>query len=72
VLLWIAARGINVGLQTRMYFPDEAEANAADPVLKRIEHERRVGTLIAQMKGDFLYHFDIHLQGPEETIFFDV
>ena len=35
--LWIVARGINIGLNTRMYFADEAEANAADPVLNLIE-----------------------------------
>ncbi len=43
--LWIVARGINLGLHTRVYFPDEEEANAADPVLARIEHRARVATL---------------------------
>ena len=45
--LWIVARGINIGLSTRMYFGDEAEANAADPVLNLIEHVERRPTLIA-------------------------
>jgi protocatechuate 3,4-dioxygenase alpha subunit len=72
VTLWIVARGINLGLHTRMYFADEAEANAADPVLKRIEHQVRVPTLMGQPQGDGTYLFDIHLQGPDETIFFDI
>jgi protocatechuate 3,4-dioxygenase alpha subunit len=71
VSLWIVARGINLGLNTRMYFSDEAEANAADPVLGRIEHRSRVTTLIAERRGD-TYSFDIHLQGPDETVFFDI
>ncbi|CAH6148915.1 Protocatechuate 3%2C4-dioxygenase alpha chain [Klebsiella pneumoniae] len=33
VNLWVVARGINIGLNTRMYFADEHEANASDPVL---------------------------------------
>lgn len=70
--LWIVARGINLGLHTRMYFPDEAEANAADPVLARIEHRARVPTLIAREESPGAYRFDIHLQGAEETVFFDV
>lgn len=72
VTVWIVARGINLGLHTRMYFPDEAEANAADPILSRIEHQSRVATLIAEDRGDGHYHFDIHLQGPQETVFFDI
>ena len=69
--LWIVARGINLGLNTRMYFSDEGEANAADPILSRIEHRTRVPTLIGQRNGD-TYSFDIHLQGPDETVFFDI
>lgn len=71
VTLWIAARGINLGLHTRMYFGDEAEANAEDPVLNRIEHRVRVATLIAPREGNS-YSFDIHLQGERETVFFDI
>ena len=47
VTFWIVARGINLGLHTRMYFSDEAAANAECPVLARIEHRDRVATLIA-------------------------
>jgi protocatechuate 3,4-dioxygenase, alpha subunit len=75
VSLWIVARGINVGLCTRMYFSDEAEANAADAVLKLIEWEVRRKTLIGvreMRNGTPVYRFDIHLQGPQETVFFDI
>ncbi|MCO5733251.1 protocatechuate 3,4-dioxygenase subunit alpha [Rhizobium sp. SSA_523] len=71
VTLWIVARGINIGLHTRMYFSDEEEANAEDPVLGRIEHRVRVATLIGKREGDTVT-FDIHLQGENETIFFDI
>ncbi len=75
VNLWIVARGINIGLHTRMYFADEAPANAADPVLQSIEWEVRRQTLIAprQARDDkVIYPFDIHLQGVAETVFFDL
>lgn len=72
VTFWIVARGINLGLHTRMYFPDEETANAEDPILARIEHRDRVPTLIAAKTGDAEYTFDIHIQGPKETVFFDI
>ena len=72
ITFWIVARGINIGLHTRMYFEDEAEANGADPILSRIEHQVRVPTLLAKAEGADRYRFDIHLQGPAETIFFDI
>ncbi|KPA20738.1 Protocatechuate 3,4-dioxygenase alpha chain [Shimia sp. SK013] len=75
ITLWIVARGINVGLNTRAYFDDEAEANAADPVLNVIEWERRRATLIAKRSerdGQIVYRFDIKLQGEDETVFFDI
>ncbi len=71
VNFWLVARGINIGLNTRMYFSDEEEANAQDPILARIEHKVRVPTLIGKRDGDTVT-FDIHLQGDKETIFFDV
>jgi protocatechuate 3,4-dioxygenase, alpha subunit len=73
--LWIVARGINIGLNTRMYFEDQAEANAKDPVLNLIEWENRRATLIArrtERDGKNVYRFDINLQGEDETVFFDV
>ncbi|MGJ7039867.1 protocatechuate 3,4-dioxygenase alpha subunit [Shinella sp. BE166] len=71
ISLWIVARGINLGLNTRLYFGDEEAANTEDPVLARIEHRARVPTLIATAEGDS-YRFDIHLQGEKETVFFDI
>jgi len=71
ITFWIVARGINVGLHTRMYFPEEAEANAADPLLARIEHRHRVATLVATGAAPN-YVFDIHLQGEKETVFLDI
>jgi protocatechuate 3,4-dioxygenase alpha subunit len=75
VTFWIVARGINLGLHTRMYFADEAAANAECPVLARIEHRDRVATLIAargEEAGKPVYRFDIRLQGERETVFFDI
>lgn len=75
VSLWIVSRGINIGLQTRMYFGDETEANTNDPVLNLIEQKDRRDTLVAERQsrdGKTVYAFDIHLQGPSETVFFDV
>lgn len=75
ISLWIVARGINVGLQTRLYFEDEAGANASDPVLNLIEWESRRTTLIAKREegeGMPVYRFDIRLQGEGETVFFDI
>ena len=75
VNFWLAARGINIGLATRMYFADETEANAADPVLSIVEQHARRATLIAPRSmrdGVPVYTFDIHLQGERETVFFDV
>jgi protocatechuate 3,4-dioxygenase alpha subunit len=73
--LWIVARGINIGLHTRLYFDDEAEANAADFVLNRIMDPRRRKTLIATRSdsdGRSIYTLDIRLQGDDETVFFDI
>lgn len=70
IALWIAARGINIGLQTRIYFDDED--NSGDPVLSRIEQAPRRETLIAKTTGDGAYRFDIRLQGDGETVFLDM
>jgi protocatechuate 3,4-dioxygenase alpha subunit len=71
----VFARGINVHLNTRIYFEDETDANAADPVLNLIEHRERRKTLLARREergGEVVYRFDIRLQGDGETVFFDV
>ena len=75
IALVIFARGINIGLNTRVYFEDEAEANAQDPVLKGIEWAPRRQTLIAKREerdGEVVYRFDIRIQGEDETVFLDI
>ena len=75
IALIIFARGINIGLNTRVYFEDEAEANAQDPVLKGIEWAPRRQTLIAKREerdGEVVYRFDIRIQGEDETVFLDI
>jgi len=71
----VFARGLLDRVVTRIYFPDEAQANAADPVLAGITDGERRATLIAVAEpggkaGEF--RFDIRLQGSHETMFFDV
>lgn len=69
ITVWIVARGINLGLHTRLYFPHQF-ANANDPVLSQLDEDRRA-TLIATPTDDG-FNFDIHLQGVGETMFFDI
>lgn len=74
--LLVFARGLLDHLSTRVYFDDEPEANAADPVLRAIEPARR-GTLVATLDAarpsrlPLVYRFDIRLQGAGETVFLD-
>jgi protocatechuate 3,4-dioxygenase, alpha subunit len=63
----VLARGLLRHLYTRIYFPDEEEANAADPLLSSIEDPAMRETLIARD-----LRFDIHLQGERQTAFLDV
>jgi len=77
--LWIVARGINLGLHTRMYFPEDSELHLADPVLRTVEPAVRRATLVGALveaqetpQQQRRYRFDIVLQGPQETVFFDV
>ncbi|KAF1050821.1 MAG: Protocatechuate 3,4-dioxygenase alpha chain [Stenotrophomonas maltophilia] len=68
------ARGINIHLHTRLYFDDEAQANASDPVLNLIEQPQRRETLVArrcEVNNQLAYRFDIRIQGEGETVFFD-
>jgi protocatechuate 3,4-dioxygenase alpha subunit len=66
----LLARGMLNRVVTRIYFADEPELNAADPVLATVPPERR-GTLLAEpVEGG--YRFDIRLQGDGETVFFAV
>ncbi len=65
----VFARGLLHRLVTRIYFADETEANDADPVLSDLPDDAARETLIARA-ADGGYRIDIHLQGPNETIFF--
>lgn len=71
----VLMRGLLLHAYTRLYFADEAAANAGDPVLASVPAERRA-TLIAERTagpgGTAVYRFDIHMQGDRETVFFDV
>jgi protocatechuate 3,4-dioxygenase, alpha subunit len=66
----VFARGLLRHQLTRVYFPDEGEANAADEVLQALP-ERERATLVAQ-REDGALRFDVRLQGDEETVFFAV
>jgi protocatechuate 3,4-dioxygenase alpha subunit len=66
----VFARGMLHRSVTRIYFADEAEANAGDPVLARVPVERRATLLAEPVTGG--YQFDIRFQGPHETVFFAV
>ena len=72
VLLAIYARGMLLHLYTRIYFDDEAEKNAADPILALVPAERRATLIAKREAGSATYRFDVHLQGDDETVFFDV
>jgi protocatechuate 3,4-dioxygenase, alpha subunit len=66
----VFARGLLKRVITRIYFPDEPEANEADPVLSSVPEEARE-RLVARAEDGAL-RFDVHLQGDRETPFFDV
>ncbi|MBV9338538.1 MAG: protocatechuate 3,4-dioxygenase subunit alpha [Solirubrobacterales bacterium] len=66
----VFARGMLHRTVTRIYFADEVEANASDPVLARLPVERRSTLLAEPVDGG--YRFDIRFQGPHETVFFAV
>ncbi|MDX1528710.1 MAG: protocatechuate 3,4-dioxygenase subunit alpha [Gammaproteobacteria bacterium] len=71
----VFARGIGIHLNTRIYFDDEPDANERDPVLRLIDQPERRETLLARREsrdGATVFRFDIHLQGDNETVFFDV
>ncbi|MGH2946411.1 MAG: protocatechuate 3,4-dioxygenase subunit alpha [Solirubrobacteraceae bacterium] len=67
----VLARGLLRQLVTRIYFPDEAAANAADPLLSSISDPAARSTLIAR-RLDGVLAFDIHLRGERQTAFLDV
>lgn len=71
IALLIFARGINIHLHTRIYFPEDRELIASDPDFARLSPEAR-DTLVATPGEGGNYRFDVHLQGPQETVFFDI
>ena len=69
ILVSVMARGVMSRCWTRMYFADEP-MNDADPVLALVPAERR-HTLLADRQADGSWAFNVVLQGPDETVFFD-
>jgi protocatechuate 3,4-dioxygenase alpha subunit len=69
ITFWIVARGINSGLHTRMYFPEDDLGG--DPLLSQIQPRERLRSLVAEKRHD-AYRFEIRLQGEDETVFFDL
>lgn len=70
----VLMRGMLLHVFTRLYFDDEAQANACDAVLSLVPEQRRA-TLVAKREphaSRITYRFDIRMQGPGETVFFDV
>jgi protocatechuate 3,4-dioxygenase alpha subunit len=67
----VFARGLLDRVVTRIYFADEADANAEDVVLRSLPDDAARETLIATPTEDG-YRLDIHLQGDRETVFFAV
>jgi protocatechuate 3,4-dioxygenase, alpha subunit len=65
----IFMRGMLKHLKSRIYFQEDP-ANAADPVLSRVPADRRA-TLIAVSRGKASFEWNVVLQGPRETVFFD-
>ena len=72
--LVVFARGMLLHAHTRIYFSDEAAANARDPVLATVPPERRMTLVAARTSSPagVVYRFDIRMQGDAETVFFDV
>jgi protocatechuate 3,4-dioxygenase alpha subunit len=64
----VFARGLLKHVQTRMYFPDEVDANESDPILRALEPSER-SALVATAENGVL-RFDIRLHGEEQTPFF--
>lgn len=74
IAVTVFARGLLRQLFTRVYFPDEVDANATDPLLADLDPDRRA-TLVAETDGEGGLRFDVRLQdqhGDKETVFLDV
>jgi protocatechuate 3,4-dioxygenase alpha subunit len=71
IVVSLFMRGLLKHLSTRLYFPDERAANEQDWILNQVPADRR-GTLIAQQAEPGLLRWTVVLQGPDETVFFDI
>ncbi|WP_275558302.1 protocatechuate 3,4-dioxygenase subunit alpha [Streptomyces sp. 5-6(2022)] len=67
----VHARGLLHHLFTRVYFPENAEANAADPLLASLDPARRETLVATAASPPGTYRFDIRLQGEGETVFLE-
>jgi len=77
ITLILFMRGLTSHAFTRLYFDDEAQANAEDLVLQQLPDDRRASLLAKRDESDesaegLAYRFDIHMQGDDETVFFDI
>jgi protocatechuate 3,4-dioxygenase, alpha subunit len=70
IAMSVFARGMLRRTVTRVYFDDEAAANASDPLLSSVGAPR--STTLVAASDERGYRFDVHLQGAEETVFLDV
>jgi protocatechuate 3,4-dioxygenase, alpha subunit len=71
IVVAVFSRGLLKHLFTRIYFGDDPQV-AADPVLALVKDPARRQTLVAKPEQSGHYRWDIVLQGPGETVFFDV
>lgn len=69
VTVIVMMRGLLNHMVTRLYF--EGDDTSTDAVLQQVPEARR-HTLVAQALGGGRYRFDIRMQGPDETVFFDL
>jgi protocatechuate 3,4-dioxygenase alpha subunit len=67
-------RGLMTHAFTRLYFDDEAEANARDFIFQQLPEDRKTSLVAMGIEGEegLTYVFDIHMQGADETLFFDI
>jgi len=74
IALIVFMRGLLAHVCTRLYFADDAQANAVDPVFAAVPRERRETLLARLVASDEppTWRFDIRMQGPGETVFFDI
>ena len=68
LVILVFMRGLLQATRMRLYFGDEA-SNGEDGILQRVPAERR-HTLLARAQGNGAYHWDVRMQGPDETVFF--